>query len=78
MNIKAPKVDTPVLGKNPRQFATYWQYWLADLWREMAAIWKAILAINTAECCEPLTNGDPINPELIFADGDCVMVKPGS
>ena len=26
------------------------------------------------ECCEPLTNGDPVNPEIIFADGDVVMV----
>ena len=25
-------------------------------------------------CCEPLTNGDADNPELIFADGDVVMV----
>ena len=25
-------------------------------------------------CCEPLTNGDPVTPEIIFADGDVVMV----
>lgn len=32
-------------------------------------------AVNTdACCCEPLTNGDPDNPALIFADGDVIMV----
>ncbi len=24
---------------------------------------------------EPLTNGDPVNPELIFAGGDVIMVQ---
>lgn len=27
-----------------------------------------------AQAWEPLTNGDPVTPELIFAAGDCVMV----
>jgi hypothetical protein len=26
------------------------------------------------DCCEPLTNGDVDDPELIFADGDVIMV----
>lgn len=31
--------------------------------------------VNPTECCcEPLTNGDADNPELIFADGDVIMV----
>lgn len=26
-------------------------------------------------CCEPVTNGDPDDTELVFADGDIVMVE---
>ena len=29
---------------------------------------------GAATCCSPLTNGDPDNPELIFSDGDVIMV----
>jgi hypothetical protein len=31
-------------------------------------------SLVTECCCEPLTNGDPVTPEIIFADGDVVMV----
>ena len=30
------------------------------------------------ECCEPLANGDPTDPELVFANGDVIMVGTGS
>lgn len=38
--------------------------------------WKVMTASSAASTgyCEPLTNGDAASPELIFADGDVVMV----
>lgn len=38
--------------------------------------WKADpVGGSGSGCCEPLTNGDPDDPEILFADGDVIMVE---
>lgn len=35
---------------------------------------ETFTVLPTSGCCEPVTNGDIDDPELIFAAGDVVMV----
>lgn len=40
-----------------------------------SASWKPLEASDASSWYEPLTNGDPVTPELVFAGGDVIMVE---
>ena len=41
----------------------------------MLAQLQSQIALVAASYWEPVTNGDPVNPEILFADGDVVMAQ---
>jgi hypothetical protein len=62
--LREPIADPQTALRTTRPWALFFQ--------QLAA---ALDALDTLGCCEPLTNGDPVTPELIFADGDVIMVR---